>query len=421
MSKLLRSKVQPKPNINIDNINHDEEVSKNFWSYCKPVALKVLTSLIRDRIYSFLASNNYIESEIQKGFVLGMSGTYEHIANLSYLINHARKKQKNLTITLIDLRNAFGEVHHNLIDTIFEYHHADQQVRDIVKLLYRDFYTSIITDAFTSDFIKVSKGVLKGDCLSSLLFDLVINTFIQHIKQNHYNQLGYKFFAELIPRYLFQFADEAAALSCLESENQILINASSRWCNWANMIIRVDKCHSFGIKTVDAIAKQIQPKLYLNNKYVKPVKTGESFLYLGRYFEFEMSSNDHKTFLTSELNKLLEAVDKLPLQPKNKLLIYQNYILSKLSWHLTVAELNITWMKQNLDNVANSYVRSWLETPVSGTLDIVTLSYNKYGLNIHKLSTKFTQCQVTFRLCLRNSTNADIRRLDNETSKDINV
>ena len=34
MSKLLRSKVQPTPNANIDNINH-EEMSKNFWSYCK--------------------------------------------------------------------------------------------------------------------------------------------------------------------------------------------------------------------------------------------------------------------------------------------------------------------------------------------------------------------------------------------------
>ena len=229
------------------------------------------------------------------------------------------------------MRNAFGEVHHNLIDTILEYHHVDQQVRDIVKLLYRDFYTSIITDAFTSDFIKVSKGVLKGDCLSPLLFNLVINTFIQHIKQNHYNQLGYKFFAELIPRYLFQFADEAAALSCLESENQILINASSRWCNWANMIIRVDKCHSFGIKKVGSIAKQIQPKLYLNKTYVKPIKTGKSFIYLGRYFDFQISSNGHKSFLTSELNKLLEAVHKLPLHPKDKLLIYQCYILSKLS------------------------------------------------------------------------------------------
>ena len=122
-----------------------------------------------------------------------------------------------------------------------------------------------------------------------------------------------------------------------------------------------------------------------------------------------MSSNDHKTFLTSELNKLLEAIDKLPLHPKNKLLIYQRYIQSKLSWHLTVGELNKTWVKQNSNNVINSYIRSWLEIAVSGTFDIVTLSYNKYGLNIHKLSTKFTQCQVTFRLCLRNSTQARIQ------------
>ena len=84
-----------------------------------------------------------------------------------------------MTITLIDLRNAFGEVHRNLIDTILEYHHVDQQVRYIVKLLYRDFYISIITDAFTSDFIKVSKGVLQGD----LLFNSVINTLIKHIKK----------------------------------------------------------------------------------------------------------------------------------------------------------------------------------------------------------------------------------------------
>ena len=166
------------------------------------------------------------------------------------------------------------------------------------------------------------------------MFHLVINTFIQHIKQNHYNQLGYKFFSELIPRHWFQFADDAAAVSFLESENQILLNTFSRWCNLTNMITRVDKCHSFGIKKVDSIAKQIQPKLYLNKEYVKPVKTGESFLYLGRYFDFEMTSNDHKTFLTAKLNKLLEALDKLPLHSKNKLLVYQRYILPKLSWHI---------------------------------------------------------------------------------------
>ena len=74
-------------------------------------------------MYNFLLANGYIENSIQKGFVPKMSGTFEHISHLGYMINHARRKQKSLTITLIDLRNAFGEVNHNLIDAVLEFHH----------------------------------------------------------------------------------------------------------------------------------------------------------------------------------------------------------------------------------------------------------------------------------------------------------
>ena len=45
----------------------------------------------------------------------GMSGTFEHIAEMSHFINHSRKQQRSVTITLIDLKNASGKVHHSLI------------------------------------------------------------------------------------------------------------------------------------------------------------------------------------------------------------------------------------------------------------------------------------------------------------------
>ena len=307
--------------------------------------LKEFTSLIRDRMYSFLVANKYIKTNIQKGLVPGMTGPYEHIVNLSYAINQARNKQRNLTVTLINLRNAFGEVHHNLIQTVFEYRHIPLSTHDLVKLIYINFHTAVIMDAFVSDFIKVAKGVLQGDCLSTLLFNLVINTFTQHIKQNHYNQLGYCFFAELIPRYWFQFVDNAAAVSSLESENQMLLNAFTRWCTCAGIIIYIDKCHSFGVKKINTKMKQIKPKLYQNNEYIKPVEIGESFLYLGHYFDMEMTSNKCKEILANELKDIIALVDNLPLHPKNKILIYQRYIVSKLSWHLTVSDLNITWIK----------------------------------------------------------------------------
>ena len=156
--------------------------------------LKVFTSLLRDRIYGFLQENNYIECQLQKGFIHLLSGTLEHTCYLSYLIDQARIKQQSLTVTLLDLKNAFGEVDHMLIKTTLGYHHIPDFASDIILNICNDFYTTTLTKSYATDFIKVEKGVLpgvlQGDGLSPLLFNMVINTFIQHLKKKQYTQLG---------------------------------------------------------------------------------------------------------------------------------------------------------------------------------------------------------------------------------------
>ena len=79
------------------------------------VTLKILTSALRNKVCQFLFSNNYIETNIQKGFVNGTSSIFEHTSHLAYVINNARKSQRSLIVTLLDLGNAFGEVYHNSI------------------------------------------------------------------------------------------------------------------------------------------------------------------------------------------------------------------------------------------------------------------------------------------------------------------
>ena len=93
----------------------DESLPENFRPITlEPITLKIFTSLIRDQIYEFLLKNEYIETHYQKGFTPEMSGTFEHIAEMEHVINQSRLKQRSLVITLIDLRNAFGTVNHNL-------------------------------------------------------------------------------------------------------------------------------------------------------------------------------------------------------------------------------------------------------------------------------------------------------------------
>ena len=52
---------------------------------------------------------------MQKGFWSDISGTIEHTETLTYLLRHAKLKQRNLVVTLMDLKNAFGEVHHQFL------------------------------------------------------------------------------------------------------------------------------------------------------------------------------------------------------------------------------------------------------------------------------------------------------------------
>ena len=99
-------------------------------------------------MYSFLVANNYIEHNKQKGFTPNLSRTLEHAAQMTNIINKARIKQRSLIITLLDHKNALAEVHHNLIQSVFGYHHIPEQIKSAIKCLYTDFKTSIITSEF---------------------------------------------------------------------------------------------------------------------------------------------------------------------------------------------------------------------------------------------------------------------------------
>ena len=134
------------------------------------------------------------------------------------------------------------------------------------------------------------------------------------------------------------------------------------------MIIRVDKCVTFGMKNVRTKSVQYQPTLFINSQLVTCVSTGISFKYRGRYFVFQMSNYMHKSELTDMRNTILVQIDQLPLHPKYKILLYSRHLLSKISWPFTVADLSKTWVSENLDNIVASYVRKWLEIPVRGFL-----------------------------------------------------
>ena len=147
---------------------------------------------------------------MQKGFIPKISGTIEHTQQLAYIIRQAKRKQKTLVVTLLDLKNAFGEVSHFLIPTVLQFHHIPREMQNIISELYSGFSTSIATKTFVTSPLQVEKGVLQGDCLSPLLFNMLFNTFIQTLtKSKEFDQLNYRYDNIIQPKNWFQFADDA--------------------------------------------------------------------------------------------------------------------------------------------------------------------------------------------------------------------
>ena len=121
-------------------------------------------------------ANNYIEHKIQKGFMPKLPGTLEHTSLMAYIRNSVR--QQSLVITLPHVKNALSEVHHGLIGEILRYHHIPTHIKTLIKNLYIDFRTSIITSEYQTSCLPVGGGVLQGDCPSPLVLNMF---FLAHL------------------------------------------------------------------------------------------------------------------------------------------------------------------------------------------------------------------------------------------------
>ena len=90
---------------------------------------------------------------------------------------------------------------------------------------------------YTTDLLIVRKGVLQRDCLSPLLFNMVINTLIKTIDEESIRFMAYNFWNSLALRNWFQFADDSALAMSTEQDSQLLLNLFKKWCKWANLIV----------------------------------------------------------------------------------------------------------------------------------------------------------------------------------------
>ena len=186
-----------------------------------------------------------------------------------------KRTQRTLTITLLDLKNAFGEVHHELIKQSLSYHHVPDPIINMFTSIYDQSKIKVAVNGDCTKPITVQKGVLQGDPCSPLLFNVCFNLLMTTLAQPKYRGLGYIWGTgkTVCFRAWMQFADDAVVISSSEKNAQTLLQVFNAWCVWANMIVRVDKCITFGMKKESTgVYAQYCPKLAVGEEQIPAVK-----------------------------------------------------------------------------------------------------------------------------------------------------
>ena len=112
-----------------------------------------------------------LQAKLRQYMNFQMFGTKDQIANICWIIENARKFQKNIYFCFIDYAKAFECVDHNKLWKILQ----EMGIADHLTCLLRNLYVgqeaTVRTEHGTTDWFQIGKGVRQACILSPCLFN----------------------------------------------------------------------------------------------------------------------------------------------------------------------------------------------------------------------------------------------------------
>jgi len=108
-----------------------------------PTVSKLLSGILKDRWLHHMISNGYLDANIQKAFLPTVPGVTEHQRKLATIIQTARRSKRSLVIAWLDRANAYGNVHHSLIQSALSQYHAPPEFCHLIQSWYSGLSASI--------------------------------------------------------------------------------------------------------------------------------------------------------------------------------------------------------------------------------------------------------------------------------------
>lgn len=253
----------------------------------KPIALentclKLYVTAIKNRLYN-LCENESLFPEEQSGFRVKRSCT-DNIFVLKSLIDlQINIRKKFLAGIFIDYKKAFDTVPHDKMFQKLDYMGINGKAMRTISKIYCNASISIELDNDKSEKIKVTKGVLQGDVLSPLLYNLYTSDLGKFLRNEGFRGVAIKPNQDIL---LITFADDTVILINSIIDCQDKLNTLDKYCEKNELIINPSKTCILNffkgrpIKMRDVYYKQNKIEVVSEAKYL-----GVTFANSGKFLK----------------------------------------------------------------------------------------------------------------------------------------
>ena len=247
----------------------------------RPIALqntiyKVYSGAIAKRLTCWAVETGKLSSS-QTGF-LPYEGCLEHNFVLRSVLQDARRRKKDLTVSWLDLKDAYSSVPHSILLRVLRMAGLGGSCIDIIKDIYTGSTTCVKTRSGSTTPIVCGRGVKQGCRLSPILFNFVMEAVIRAVEE--VPDAGYKIANSSITS--LAYADDLCVLSSSRSQMQLMLDHAHKASSWAGLTFNTRKCASLTILRGQGERQRAVPfKPKLGADEIPALSWSESYKYLG--------------------------------------------------------------------------------------------------------------------------------------------
>ncbi|KAL1446158.1 hypothetical protein WDU94_008911 [Cyamophila willieti] len=304
---------------------------------CLPVLYKLLTSIIKTKMYKHLTENNILPME-QRGCLEGANGCKDLLLLDKIITDDCKKKKKDLSIAWIDLMKAYDNVSHEWIVKLLHMYKVDEKVINFCEKTMKMWRTRLIMNTQSDQIITVKRGLYQGDSYSSLWFCLAINPLSTIL--NTLNT-GYKMEGMKITHLLFMDDLKLFASSVVNLKK--MISVVHDFSEDIQMKFGLDKCKILNMirgKHSTDPDEIVSPKIEQMNET-------EVYRYLGINQNVKIDHTKLKNEFKETYSMRLEKVLKTKLNSTNLIKAINSWAIASLSYTYGI----LKWSQTDLETL----------------------------------------------------------------------